>query len=146
MRSALQHVCVKQAPSASISFVRANLAYVPDPKCRGQSNLGLCTISELANRMPRSIGKFRQILQPNTLCNQNSRMRSCILLIVHRTRSDYPLHFDIRNIEQIRMENEFPIAQRLLPADKLERWPQVCCVKITFGLLLTNPFISDIRV
>jgi len=44
------------------------------------------------------------------------------------------------------MENEFPIAQRLLPADKLERWPQVCCVKITFGLLLTNPFISTVML
>jgi len=39
------------------------------------------------------------------------------------------------------MENLNASAQRLLPADMLERWPQVCRVKITFTLLLTNRFI-----
>ena len=34
------------------------------------------------------------------------------------------------------------IAERLLPVDILERWPQVCCVKITFTLLQTNRFVS----
>jgi len=33
-------------------------------------------------------------------------------------------------------------AQRLLPAAMLERWPQVCRVKITLTLLLTNCFVS----
>ena len=33
-------------------------------------------------------------------------------------------------------------ARRLLPAAMLERWQQVCRTKITFGLLLTNWFVS----
>jgi len=34
-------------------------------KCKGESHLGLCTKSVLANRMPPRIGKFWQILRPN---------------------------------------------------------------------------------
>jgi len=30
----------------------------------------------------------------------------------------------------------------MLTADMLERWPQVCRIKITFGLLPTNRFVS----
>ena len=35
-------------------------------KCRRESNLGLCTTSVLANRMPPRIGKFQQTLRPHT--------------------------------------------------------------------------------
>jgi len=38
--------------------------------------------------------------------------------------------------------NFFLIFLCLLPADMLERWPQVCHVKITFTLLPTNCFVS----
>jgi len=49
---------------------------------------------------------FRQILWPNTFKNQKSALRSGILFatseVMHRPRSDCPLHFDISNIWQIR--------------------------------------------
>jgi len=61
---------------------------------------------------------------------------------VHRSRSQSPLHFDIWNIWQIRSENSFSSALRLLPEDMFERWPRVCHFRITFTLLLTNRFVS----
>ena len=41
-------------------------------------------------------------------------------------------------------EKSFPIARCLLPADMLERWLHVCCVrvKITFTIIPTNCFVS----
>jgi len=48
-------------------------------KCRGESDLGLCTTSVLANRMPPRISKFFQILWLNTFFNWKSPPRSGIL-------------------------------------------------------------------
>jgi len=63
-------------------------------------------------------------------------LRSRILFasteLVHRPRSDSPLPFDIENTYQIRTGKSNASARRLLPATLLERWPQVCRVKITF--------------
>jgi len=39
----------------------------------------------------------------------------------------------------------FPSARRLLSAALLERWPQVCRVKITFAVLSTNRFVSTTK-
>jgi len=61
---------------------------------------------------------------------------------VHSPRSLSPLHFDIRNIQQICLEKLCPSAQRLFSATLLERWPQVCRVKITCTKLPTNRFVS----
>jgi len=76
----------------------------------------------------RRIGRFRQILRPNTFYNLKSPPRSGILFasteVVRRPRSDSPLHFDIVNISQIRIEKSNASARCLLPADMLERWPQ----------------------
>ena len=60
---------------------------------------------------------------------------------MHRPRSQSPLHLCIRNI-QIRSDKSFSSARRLLPSDMIERWRHVCCIKITFTLLLTNRFVS----
>jgi len=40
---------------------------------------------------------------------------------------------------------QFPSAWRLLSAALLERWPQLCRVKITFTKLLTNRFVSTTK-
>jgi len=61
-------------------------------------------------------------------------------------RSQSSLHFDIRNIQQIRPEKQFPIARRLLSAALLERWPHVCRVKIMFTKLPTNLFVSTTKL
>jgi len=70
-------------------------------KCRGKDDLGLCTASGLAKRMPLRGGNFRF---KNVFGRKNRRklpLRSGILLacseVVHKPRSDFPLHFDIRN-------------------------------------------------
>ena len=39
-------------------------------------------------------------------------------------------------------KNKMLASRRLLPAAMLECWPQVCRIKITFGLLLTDWFVS----
>jgi len=58
---------------------------------------------------------------------------------IYRLRSGSPLHFDMRNIYHIREEKCWNAsARRLLPTAMLERWPQVCHVKITFRLLLNR--------
>jgi len=61
---------------------------------------------------------------------------------VHKPRPHCFLHVGIRNIHQIRMVDLNVCARRLLPANMLERWPHVCCVKITFELLPTSWFDS----
>ena len=72
------------------------------PKCRRESNLGLCTTLVLSKRKPLRICKFRRNLRPDTFFNRNSPIRSGILFerteVVHRPRSDFDLCFDIRNI------------------------------------------------
>jgi len=72
------------------------------PKCRRESNLGMCTTLLLSKRMPLRICKFRRNLRPDTFFNRNSPIRSGILFkrteVVHRPRSDFDLCIDIRNI------------------------------------------------
>ena len=60
--------------------------------------------------------------------------------VVHRPRSDSPLHLDIENIWQTYRQSSNFSTRRLLAADLLERWPHICCVKITFTLLPTKLF------
>jgi len=57
---------------------------------------------------------------------------------VHSPRSQSSVHFDTENILQIRSDKLFSSARRLLSAALLQRWPQVCCVKITCTELSTN--------
>ena len=57
-------------------------------KYRGESDLGLCSTLVLANRMPQCIGKFQQILWPNTFFNRESPPRSCIFLQVPKLCTD----------------------------------------------------------
>jgi len=102
--------------------------------------------SVLGKRMRLRSADFRQILRPNTFLNRKSalcgRIFSASTEAMRRPSSDFPLHFDIKNIYQIRTEKENASARRLLPATLLELWPQVCRVKITFELLRTTSFFS----
>jgi len=115
-------------------------------KCRGDWYVGLCTFSLLAYRQPLRSGGFWKKTCFARRRNQNLALRSGSLFAstqkVQRPTSQFPLHFDIRNKWQIRLGKQFCSARRLLPADMLERWPQVCRVKITFTLPLTNRFVS----
>ena len=75
-------------------------------KCRRESDLGLCTTLQLANKMPLRSGYFwlKNVFRPQTC--QDLPMRCGILFasteVVHKPSSDSPLYFDIRNIWQIR--------------------------------------------
>jgi len=42
--------------------------------------------------------------------------------------------------------NNFPSLGVCLPQHWLERWPQVCCVKITFTKVPTNRFVSTTKI
>ena len=70
-------------------------------KCRGKWNPGLCMTLGLAKRMPLRSGEFWRILLPNTFEHRKSALRSGTLFanskVIHRPRSNYLLHFDIRN-------------------------------------------------
>ena len=118
-------------------------------KCIGQSDLGLYSTSLLAKRMRLHNGDLRWKNVFGCKICRKSPPRSGIVLaspkVVYIPRSDSSLHFDIRNISQIRIERLYASARRLLPAALLEHWPHVCRVKITFELLPTNWFVSTTR-
>ena len=92
-----------QPPSASTLFSRANF---PVLKCRGKSDLGLCMNSELARRMPLRSADFLFWNVFGCKNRRKSALHSGILFaspeVMHKPRSDSPLHFDTRNISQIR--------------------------------------------
>ena len=71
-------------------------------KCRGDWDLGLCTTSVLAFGEPQRNGKIRFFLRRNTFFFRKSPLRcgfwNASTDVVHRPRSQSPLHFDIRNI------------------------------------------------
>jgi len=112
--------------------------------CRGESDLGLCIMmtSALAKRMRLRSANFRFKNVFGRKIRRKSALHSCqsILLasteVMHRSGSDSLVHFDIKNTYQISSEKSNAGARCLLPASLLERWPQVCRVKITFELLL----------
>jgi len=82
-------------------------------------------ISVLAKRMQLRSADFGRILRPNTFLNRKSALCGRILFasteVIHTPRFDFPLHFDIQNTYQFRMEKINAIARRLLPATLLER-------------------------
>jgi len=89
----------EQTQSASILF-SVRICYMSlISKCRRESDLGLCMMSGLAKSMPLHSGKFQWNLRPNTFLNQKSPLRSRTLVaspkVMHRLRSDCPLHFNI---------------------------------------------------
>ena len=89
-------------------------------KCRADWDLGLWTTSGLAFGKPQRNGKIRFVLRRNTFFSRKSPLRSgspnASPDVVHRPRSQSLLHFDIRNIQQIRTQNWFPIASRMTSA------------------------------
>jgi len=124
----------------------------PISKCREESDLGLCTTSVLANKMPRCIGKIRQILRRNTFLIETRHPAAAFSGFLHVPKlcADLDptlLYILIRCImisgthSKFLRKNKNTCAQRLLPATLLERWPHVCLVKITFGLLPMDCFV-----
>jgi len=115
------------------------------PKCRGDWDLGQCTFWVLAKREPLCNDDFRKKMCFARKFFWNLALCSVSLFAstkkVHRPGSLSPLHFDIENMEQIHLGTEFSSARRLLSAARLERWPQVCHIKIIFIELTTNRFI-----
>jgi len=75
-------------------------------KYRGESDLGRCMSSVLAKRMPLHSADFWFLNVFGCKIRRKLALRSGILFAsterVHIPRSDFPLHFDIRNIQQIR--------------------------------------------
>jgi len=80
------------------------------PNRRGESDIGLCTTSQLANRMQAHLGKFWRICGQTHFHNWKSPPGSGICFasteIMHGPTSNSTLRFVVRNImiKQIRME------------------------------------------
>jgi len=71
-------------------------------KCRGDRDLGVCTTSVLAKKEPQRNGKIRE---KNVFRRRKNRIlplrcgsQNASTEVVHRSRSQSLLHFDIRNI------------------------------------------------
>jgi len=98
--------------------------------------------SGLAKRIPPHSAEFLFSNVFGRKIRWKSLLRSGILFaspeLIHRPRSDFPLHFNMNNMYQIRMEKYNASTRRLHSAAVPERWPQNCRVKITFGLLPNN--------
>jgi len=110
-------------------------------KCRGELDLGLCMTSVLANRMPLRSADFRFLNVFGCRIRRKSTLRSGFLFasieVMHRPRSDSPLHFDTRNIYQIRTKKQNAIARRLLQSN---------CTQIQIIALFgvgSNPQLSE---
>ena len=77
-------------------------------KCRRESDLGLCKTLVLAKRMRLGSADFRPNLLPSTFVDRESALPSRILFssteVMHRPRSDSPLHFDTKNTYPILMD------------------------------------------
>jgi len=113
---------------------------VEESRIKAAHNFDTCSENAAAQwRIPTNLAAMY-------VFHRNAPFHSGILFastkVVRRPRYSCCLHFDIWNILQIRMEKSNASAQRLLSAAMLERWPQVCRVKITFTLLPTNCFAS----
>jgi len=108
MLSALEHVCRKQTWTLALRFfIRIWYMFLLS-KYRKQLDLGLCTISILGNRIPLRIGEFRlKNVFGRKICRKSppcSRILFARTEVVHRSKCDSPLHFDIWNISHIRIE------------------------------------------
>ena len=146
MRPALVHVCGKQTPSASIYFSARMCFMLLISKCTREPDVGLRTTLGLATRMQlrRVYSRLKNVIG-RKICRKSAR-RSGIPFaspeVAYRATSDSLLHFDSKNIYQIRIENINAGAWRLLHAALLERWPQICRVKIKFTLHYYRRIVS----
>ena len=80
-------VGLRIARITSSIFVHTNMFLIF--KCRGESDLGLCTVLGLSKRMRLCGGDFKRILRPNAFFNWKSPPRSRIVycnLKYHRSR------------------------------------------------------------
>jgi len=126
---------------------------IPISQCRGESDLGQwmssgqcrCGIVFAKTMLLRSADcRFSNVM--GRRIRQNSPLCSGILLaspaVMHTPSSHSPLHFDVRNIYQNNTERCKANTWHSLPAAMSQCWPQGCRVKIMFGLLPNNWFVS----
>ena len=81
-----------------------------------------------------------QVVQEELQGNVNTKIASSIktrMSWVHRRNRYMLLNSKCRRDGQFNAST-----RRLLPEAMFERWPQVCCIKITFELLPNNWFVS----
>jgi len=149
LRPLLEQGCRNQTPSASFQFFQIWDLFLTS-KCRGKYELGLCMTSVLAKRMRVRSADFRRILRPNTFLNEKSVLCGHILLasteITRRPRFYFPLHIDIENTYQIRMENKMLAlgVYFLMEAEIQQPWLSMDCnaylARCMYGV--PNPLFS----
>ena len=114
-------------------------------KCRGDWDLGLCTFWVLAKREALRNAKFWFFCGRNTFFFWSRHCAGVLFSQVPKKCTDLDFSLIYILTLQIKSEKYFPCARRLLSAALLERWPQVCYVKITFTKLPTNRFVCTTK-
>jgi len=117
---------------------------LPISKCRADWVLYLCTPSVLAKRMPLHIGEFRRILRRNTFSIGSRPPAAALYLQVPKMYTDLDLICLCILILESYGKFVWKTNCWCSASAMLERWPHVCRVKITFGLLSKNRFVSTI--
>jgi len=82
--------------------------------------------------------------------NRSLALRSGFLFAstqkVHRPRAQFPLQFEIGTYSKFAWKNNFLPSDVYFPQPcSVERWLQICRVKITFTVLPTNCFVSTTK-
>ena len=115
-------------------------------KCTGDLDLGLCTTSGLALEEPKRNGRFRKKKHVST--QEKSDFAMTLGSKVQKLCTDIDLSLlyilILGTYSKFARKNNFLALGVCFPA-LLERWPQVCRVKITFTKLLTNRFVSTTK-
>ena len=103
-------------------------------KCRGDRDLSLCTTSGLACGEPQRNDKLQFFLRRNTFFFRKSPLHCGSQVPKLCTDLDLSLLYILilGTYRKFARENNFPAIGVLLSAALLERWPQVCRVKIKF--------------
>jgi len=111
-----QQTCGQRSSRAAESKRRALVNYFSEriccmflmSKCRGDRDPGLCTTSVISFGEPQRNGKIRGEnvfrRRKNWILPLRCGSPNASTEVVHRPGSRSPLHFDIRNIQQIRSE------------------------------------------
>jgi len=123
----------------------------PIPKCRGYWGLSLCTTSGLAFGEPQRNGKIRFFLRRNMFFSRSRHCAAVLQTQVPKLCTDLDLGLlyilILGTCSKFARKNNFQaLGVCFLSATLLERWPQVCRVKITFTELLTDRCVSTTKI
>jgi len=151
MRPALEHVYGEQTPSARNYFHEWIYYKFLISQCRGDWDPDRCTFWVLTNRKQLRNGDFREKKRVSP-AGKIGHWHCAVVLFsqvphkcTHLDLSLLYIQFLILGTYSKFARGNSVRARCLLATDMLERWLQVCRVKITSTVLLTNCFVSTTK-